>query len=1136
MSVADAPSRKPAHKAPARTEDVASAMPETELLNRATALDAASEGIALTDAKGLYTYINPAHLSLFGYREPREVLGKSWHIFYTPEEIDFIEKSVFPELQEKKIWRGRVRGHRKDRSHFVQELSLSLLPDGGIACICSDATERIEAIELRERLFAVSKSLLIISDLEGNIKQFNPAWTELLGYSREEVLNHPILDHVTPADRPATLEKLEDLRQGIPVVNFTNRLLTSAGNQVTLDWSCNSSPEQGLIFASAHNITQRRLAEQALEDSEANFHAFFETLDDMIFVGSPTGQILFSNRAASEKLGFTPEELRTMFLIDLHPEELRGKAGEIVAAMLRGERETCPLPLLKKSGGHLHVETRVWLGKWNQKDCLFGLCKDLTEEQEARNRFAHLFHNNPALMALSTLPDRTFVDVNAAFLSTLKLSRNEVVGKTSLELGLFPDEAAMQRLSAKLESEGHLRNEALQVKLGDGTLIDGLFSAEIIVIRGHRHLLSVMIDATALNRTTRLLQESEARFRRMADAAPVLLWKAGTDGRCNYFNRPWLEFTGRTLEQELGDGWMECVHPEDRTSCLRTYRLALQALREFKMEYRLLRADGSYRWLRDHGVPRFTPDGGFLGFIGSCIDITDIKHAKEAQEELLDRLLKIAGRVPGLIYQFRLRPDGTSCIPFASDAIREIYRVTPYEVRHDAAKVFAVLHPDDREGVVESIHRSAEDLSPWQHEYRAKFADGTVRMLYGNAVPQREEDGSVLWHGFITDVTERKHFEEELAQTGRRLALAVKAGGVGIWDYDVVNNRLVWDQQMYRLYGITREQFGGAYEAWVAGLHPDDKARGDEEIKMAIGGDKEFDTEFRVLWPDGSVHHIRAMALVQRSASGQPLHVIGTNWDITDQKRAENAVLQNVARCEELNRLKSRFVSMASHELRTPLANMMLACELLKNFGASMPPERSQSVLEGLMSSVTSTVRMIDELLLAGRIEDGKLTCNPAPFALRSFLSRCCTEAGEASDRPSRVRLPVIDAGLQVLADERLLHYIFRNILENALKYSAADEAVTVFVDYRLDELSISVLDRGIGIPPDERAFLFDAFSRASNVGDKPGSGLGLFIAQKCAEAHGGRLKYFPQQSGSLFTMTVPLSQPSAPLMSPTKS
>jgi PAS domain S-box-containing protein len=130
------------------------------------------------------------------------------------------------------------------------------------------------------------------------------------------------------------------------------------------------------------------------------------------------------------------------------------------------------------------------------------------------------------------------------------------------------------------------------------------------------------------------LHESEARFRNMADTAPVLLWVSGTNGDCTWFNKPWLDFVGRTLEQEVGNGWTENVHPDDFDFCLRTYREAFAAKRPFEMDYRLLRHDGQHRWVLDQAVPRFTPGGEFLGYIGSCVDITERKRAEAAQHAL----------------------------------------------------------------------------------------------------------------------------------------------------------------------------------------------------------------------------------------------------------------------------------------------------------------------------------------------------------------------------------------------------------------------------------------------------------------------------------------------------------------------
>ena len=140
------------------------------------------------------------------------------------------------------------------------------------------------------------------------------------------------------------------------------------------------------------------------------------------------------------------------------------------------------------------------------------------------------------------------------------------------------------------------------------------------------------------------------------------------------------------------------------------------------------------------------------------------RQEEEARRELLQRLQKIASQVPGVVYQYKLRPDGSSCFPYASEGIRDIYRVTPEQVREDASAVFAVLHPDDHDAIVRAIQVSAETMAPWKQEYRVRFRDGTVNWLAGNATPEREADGSVLWHGFITDVTERKLAEEEIHQ------------------------------------------------------------------------------------------------------------------------------------------------------------------------------------------------------------------------------------------------------------------------------------------------------------------------------------------------------------------------------------
>lgn len=150
-------------------------------------------------------------------------------------------------------------------------------------------------------------------------------------------------------------------------------------------------------------------------------------------------------------------------------------------------------------------------------------------------------------------------------------------------------------------------------------------------------------------------------------------------------------------------------------------------------------------------------------------EINERKQAELAQQEALSRLNKIANQLPSLVFQFRMRPDGSVCLPYASEVLRKIYRIDPASVREDATAVFAVVHPDDLTNHLETIKTSAQELSPWHDEYRLKFVDGSECWLWGNALPEREEDGSVLWHGFVSDITERKQLELELQRSNAEL-------------------------------------------------------------------------------------------------------------------------------------------------------------------------------------------------------------------------------------------------------------------------------------------------------------------------------------------------------------------------------
>jgi PAS domain S-box-containing protein len=237
-------------------------------------------------------------------------------------------------------------------------------------------------------------------------------------------------------------------------------------------------------------------------------------------------------------------------------------------------------------------------------------------------------------------------------------------------------------------------------------------------------------------------------------------------------------------------------------------------------------------------------------------------------------------------------PDGRFLYVSPSAEVITGYRAE--EFLADPKLTLKITHPDDVARVTEHHRKFSQPGNVvCSMDFRILTRGGEERWLNHYCQPVYGADGRWLGQRSSNrDITERKRIEDRLRQVADRLALAARAGGVGIWDYDVVSNHLAWDSQMFHLYGITRGQFSGAYEAWCARVHPEDRKRSDEEVQLALRGEKDFSSEFRVLWPDGSIHEIRAIATVERDASGKAVRMIGTNWDITERKQMDEKIRQ----------------------------------------------------------------------------------------------------------------------------------------------------------------------------------------------------------------------------------------------------
>ncbi|PHV35454.1 hybrid sensor histidine kinase/response regulator [Janthinobacterium sp. BJB312] len=391
-----------------------------------------------------------------------------------------------------------------------------------------------------------------------------------------------------------------------------------------------------------------------------------------------------------------------------------------------------------------------------------------------------------------------------------------------------------------------------------------------------------------------------------------------------------------------------------------------------------------------------------------------------------------------------------------------------------------------------------------------------------------------------------------LQRSEERVQMATGAASIGIWDWNVINDALQWDEQMYAQFKADADSTVAPAAIWRAALVPDDVPAAKEALRTALGAGQAFTHEYRILWPDGAIRYIKADAVIFRDGRGQPMRLVGSNYDITAHREAELELLRHRHHLEELvaertsalsvavsqaqaaNRAKSTFLANMSHELRTPL-NSVIGFSRLMAASPNMQDDEKRN-LAIIHRSGNHLLTLINEILDLSKGEAGRLHAQTAVVALAPLLQEVMDMLGmRAEQQGLALRLDCAGLPAAVVLDATRLRQVLLNLMSNAVKFAGSGEVALRVRGERRDGglwmLSFAVSDTGIGIAPEDQQRIFEPFVQADSAGPKDGTGLGLAISREFVQLMKGELtvESMPGQ-GATFRFSIPAQAAEAPV------
>jgi PAS domain S-box-containing protein len=610
-------------------------------------------------------------------------------------------------------------------------------------------------------------------------------------------------------------------------------------------------------------------------------------------------------------------------------------------------------------------------------------------------------------------------------------------------------------------------------------------------------------------RAERELQNSEQRFRQLADSMPQVVWTATPDGTVDYYNRRQEEFSGFVQQPDGSWAWTPVLHPDDRQPTVAAWTEAVRTGSTYQIAHRVQGKDGRFRWHLSRGVPIFDDAGNICKWHGTATDIDDLKQAEaelRRSEEQFRAFFENAavGTIEVDLSGCILRLNDRFCqiSGFDREALlgRNLHELAhPDHLQAQAEGFRALARGEKTTFELEKIYLRQDGQQIWVHESTGLLFDPEGR-------PERLA-------GIVQDITARKQVERERTRLLAELDATIQAMVDGVVTYDPQANIRRMNPAAERIFRYSPEILSKPFVDRKATLRPE-TADGhpypleEHPTLRALRGET-VHAEIIVYHPPGAERPfwLTLSAAPIRTGDGHLLGAVSTLTDITA--------------LHDLQQERELMLHTISHDLRTPLTVVLGHAELL---GVSCQEEQSQAHVEAILQGGERMNTMIEDLVEAARLEGGEVTLRTEAVPLERFFPDFLRRAAPALDL-SRVTLDLPCGLPAVKADPARLERIFTNLLSNALKYSPEDSPVQVQAQAHNGAVQVAIRDLGQGIDPQDLPRIFERFHHPRAGRKAGGVGLGLYITRSLVEAHGGRMTVESTLGqGSTFAFTLPVT------------